>query len=57
MAKRKEIGLEIEIDKLTNSVENVKSGDNFPTEISLLTATELNGVSKKNKWQFDDFDK
>lgn len=53
MVKRKEIGLEFEIDKLTNSIENVKSGDNFPTEISLLTASELNGVSKKNKWQFN----
>ena len=53
MKKRKEIGLEFEIDKLTNSIENEKSGDNFPTEISLLTSAELSEVSKKNKWQFN----
>lgn len=36
MKKRKKIGLDFEVDKLTNSIENVKSGDSFPTEISLL---------------------
>ena len=40
MKKRKETGLEFEVDKLTNSIENVKSGDTFPTEIS-LTASQL----------------
>jgi hypothetical protein len=45
--KQKETGLDFEVDKLTNSIENVKSGDSFPTEISLLTKTELKGVAKK----------
>ena len=27
----------IEIDKLTNSIENVASGDSFNTEVTLLT--------------------
>jgi hypothetical protein len=50
--KQKEIGLDFEIDKLTNSIENVKSGDSFQTEISLLTKIDLKTVSKKNGWQF-----
>jgi len=50
---KKQIGLEFEVDKLTNSIENVKSGDSFPTEISLLTKMELKGLSKKNGWKFN----
>lgn len=53
MKKQKETGLEFEVDKLTNSIENVKSGDSFPTEISLLTKVEVKGLTKKNGWQFD----
>jgi len=51
--KRQEIGLDFEVDKPTNSIENVKSGDSFPTEISLLTKTEVKGLTKKNGWQFN----
>lgn len=47
MKKRKEIGLDFEVDKLTNSIENISSGDNFPTEISLLTTAEVKGLTKK----------
>jgi len=50
---RKDIGLEFEVDKLTNSIENVKSGDTFPTEISLLIKVEVKGLIKKNGWQFN----
>ena len=53
MKKRKEIGLDFEIDKLTNSIENVKSGDSFQTEISMLTKIDLKTVTKKNDWQFN----
>ncbi len=53
MKKRKEIGLEFEIDKLTNSIENIKSGDSFPTEISLLTTSEVKALTKKNGWKFN----
>lgn len=53
MKKRKEKWLDFEVDKLTNSLENVKSGDNFPTEISLLNAAEVKGLTKKNGWQFN----
>ncbi len=53
MRKQKEIGLDFEVDKLTNSLENVKSGDSFPTEISLLTKAEVKGLTKKAGWQFN----
>lgn len=53
MKKRKEIGLDFEIDRLTNSIENIKSGDSFPTEISLLTKAEVKGLTKQNGWQFN----
>jgi hypothetical protein len=51
--KQKHPGLDFEIDKLTNSIENVKSGDSFPTEISLLTRSELKGLTIKNGWRFN----
>jgi hypothetical protein len=35
--KGKAIALDFEVDKLTNSIENVVSGDSFPTVITLLT--------------------
>lgn len=47
MKKRTEIALDFEVDKLTNSIENVKSGDSFQTEISLLTQPHLVGLTKK----------
>lgn len=53
MKKQKEIGLDFEIDKLTNSIENVNSGDSFPTEISLLTLSEVKLITKKNGWLFN----
>jgi hypothetical protein len=51
--KLQEIGINVEIDKLTNSVENVVTGDSFPTDISVVSIADLKQVSKKNKWQFD----
>jgi hypothetical protein len=51
--KRKQIQLDFIIDKLTNSIENVQTGDSFPTNITLLSATDLKSVTKKNGWQFD----
>lgn len=46
-------GLDFIIDKLTNSIENVQSGDSFPTDISLLTIEELKKITKKNGWRFN----
>ena len=53
MKKREETGLDFEIDKLTNSIENVVTGDSFATDISIVTSTDLKSITKKNKWQFD----
>jgi hypothetical protein len=52
MENSEEIGLEFIIDKLTNSIENVITGDSFATEISILTNADLKTVSKQNGWLF-----
>ncbi len=41
------------IDRLTNSITNSISGDNFPTEVSLLSKDDLKQVQKKNGWLFN----
>jgi len=41
------------IDRLTNSVINRISGDCFPTEVSLLTKSDLKTVQKKSGWLFN----
>jgi hypothetical protein len=51
--KRKQIHLDFLIDKLTDSIENVQTGDTFPTNITLLSASDLKTVTQKNGWQFD----
>ena len=45
--------LDFTIDKLTNSIENVITGDSFATEISVLTHLDLKSITKKNGWIFD----
>ncbi len=50
MKNKKESGLDFIIDKLTNSIENVVTGDSFATEISVLTKDDLKSVSKSNGW-------
>ncbi len=45
--------IDIEIDKLTNSIENATSGDSFDTEINVLTKQELKFITKGNGWKFD----
>jgi hypothetical protein len=44
--------LDIEIDKLTNSIENTRSGEVFDTEITRLNKLDLK-VIKKSDWLFD----
>jgi len=51
--KQQSSGLDFLIDKLTNSVENVITGDSFQTEVSLVSTSDLKSVTKKNKWLFD----
>lgn len=53
MKRIKKIGLDFEVDKLTNSIENVITGDSFATEISITSIADLKLITKKNNWQFD----
>ena len=53
MKTNTEIGLDFIIDKLTNSIENVITGDSFTTEISVLTISDLKSVGKKDSWLFN----
>ena len=53
MKKRKNSGLDFIVDKLTNSIENVITGDSFPTSIVLLSKDELKLLNKKAGWVFD----
>jgi len=53
MKKQRISYLDFEIDKLTRSIENVVTGDSFPTEISYLTKQDLKQVTRKNGWLFN----
>lgn len=53
MKKQTKIGLDVEIDELTNSIKNLISGDSFSTEISRITKADLKNITKKDSWQFD----
>lgn len=53
MKNKKIEGLDFIVDKLTNSIENVLTGDSFATDISLLQRSDLKTVSKKNNWLFN----
>ena len=53
MKTKSEIGLDFIIDKLTKSIEKVITGDSFATEVSVLTASDLKTVSKKDSWLFN----
>lgn len=41
------------IDRLTDSILNTISGDSFPTEVSILTKSDLKKITKKNGWNFN----
>ena len=51
--KAKEHHIEIEIDKLTRSIENLITGDSFPTEVTILENADLQLIIKKHGWRFD----
>ncbi len=53
MKKKKPIGLDFVVDKLTNSIENVVTGDSFSTDITIISNSDLRTVTKKNGWAFD----
>ena len=45
--------IDIEIDKLTNSLENVITGDNFPTDVVITVKNDFKSIIKKEGWLFD----
>jgi hypothetical protein len=53
MKEPEEVGLDFIIDKLTNSIENVVTGDSFATDISLLKSSDLKNTTKTKDWLFD----
>ena len=53
MGKQIEEGLDFLIDKLTNSIENVITGDSFQTEISVVSLKELKLITIKSGWLFN----
>lgn len=53
MKQHKEGGLDFIIDQLTNSIQNIVTGDSFVTEVSVLTAFGVSGVTKRNGWLFN----
>lgn len=50
-AKTKRLGFYI--DKLTNSVENVVTGDQFATAVAVLDHLDLKTITKAGGWLFD----
>jgi len=46
--------LDFEIDKLTNSIENISTGEVFDTIVIKLTLKDLKNINK-SEWQFDWF--
>ena len=53
MKNKKLQGLDFVIDRLTNSIENIITGDSFQTEVSLFTIKDAKKCTKKNGWNFD----
>jgi len=45
--------LDLEIDKLTNSLEDLTTGNIFPSEVLPLEKSDLKLVSKKTGWKFN----
>ena len=44
---------DFEIDRLSDSIVNTISGDSFPTEVSILTKSDLKIITKKYGWNFN----
>jgi hypothetical protein len=47
MKKEEDNELDFLVDKLTNSIENVVTGDSFQTVVSLASTTDLKSITKK----------
>jgi hypothetical protein len=53
MKNQVNIEQEFIIDKLTDSIINIITGDSFQTEISRLTKFDLKNITKKSGWNFN----
>ena len=53
MKRKRESGLDFIVDQLTNSIENIITGDSFPTEVAVATPGDLKAITKRNGWLFD----
>jgi len=53
MSKYNPYILDFEIDKLTDSILNLISGDSFRTEISLTSKIDLKTITKLKGWSFN----
>jgi hypothetical protein len=51
--KRTKYHIDIQIDKLTNSILNTISGDSFLTEVIEAGKADFKTVTKKNGWNFN----
>jgi hypothetical protein len=51
--KKTDYHIDIQIDRLTNSITNTISNDSFPTEVLPVTKADLKAVTKKGGWKFD----
>jgi len=51
--KKSESGLDFIVDQLTNSIQNVVTGDSFATDIAVLVRNDLKSISKASGWLFD----
>jgi hypothetical protein len=45
--------IDIEVDKLTNSIENAISGDSFPTVIHKIEISDFKNIKKAKGWLFN----
>jgi hypothetical protein len=51
--QRQPIHLDFEVDKLTNSIENVLTKDVFATDVLPVSKEDLKNATKGNGWVFD----
>lgn len=53
MKKKPSNNIDVEIDKLTDCIENVVTGDIFETKVLPVSKLDLKQVKKGNGWKFD----
>ena len=53
MPASRKIELNFKVDKLTNSIENILTGDCFPTDVSIFSKQDVKNLTKKTGWLFD----